>query len=229
MLRKYGGDIKNIALDTGYNTPAICKRISDDGKTMFAPYQRTKGRKGQIKKKEFEYDKEHDCYVCPVGHILKYSTTDREGYRQYKSNPKECETCPLREQCTKSKNMTKVITRHVWQDYKDAVDERRLTEEFNDIYPKRKESIERVFADCKEQHNLRFTRLKGLKRNQHQVLMIFACHNLKKMANWSWDINQSMAKTHSNILVFCIKIQNIIKDKIKRKWHPYLNTTLSTI
>ena len=229
MLRKYGDDIQNMALDTGYNVPAICKRISDDGKKMFAPYQRARGQKGQIKKKEFEYDKEYDYYICPVGQILKYSTTDREGYRQYKSNPKECATCPLREQCTKSNNMTKVITRHIWQEYKDEVNERRLTEEFKDIYPKRKESIERVFADCKEQHNLRFTRVKGLKRNQHQVLMIFACHNLKKMANWSWDINQSMAKAKSNLLKFYIKIQNLTKMKIKRKWYSYLNTTLSTI
>ena len=80
--------------------------------------------------------------------------------------------------------MTKVLTRHVWQDYKDEVNERRFTDEFKDIYPLRKENIERTFADCKEQHNLRFTRLTGLKKNQHQVLMIFTCHNLKKMANY---------------------------------------------
>ena len=114
-------------------------------------------------------------------------------------------------------------------DLSSATKTNLFAKEFKDIYPKRKESIERVFADCKEQHNLRFTRVKGLKRNQHQVLMIFACHNLKKMANWSWDINQSMAKAKSNLLKFYIKIQNLTKMKIKRKWYSYLNTTLSTI
>ncbi len=50
------------------------------------------------------------------------------------------------------------------------------------MYPNRKQSIERVFADGKEKHGLRYTRLKGLKKNQHQIMMIFGCHNLKKMA-----------------------------------------------
>ncbi|KIU05468.1 ISBma2-like transposase [Bacillus subtilis] len=44
---------------------------------------------------------------------LTYSTTDRKGYRSYKSNPEICSSCPLLENCTKSKNRQKVITRHV--------------------------------------------------------------------------------------------------------------------
>jgi hypothetical protein len=36
---------------------------------------------------------------------------DVEGYREYKSNPKECVNCPLLNQCTKSKNHQRVITR----------------------------------------------------------------------------------------------------------------------
>lgn len=63
----------------------------------------------------------------------------------------------------------------------------RHTPEWKEIYPQRKESIEPVFGDCKEHHNLRYTRLRGLKRNQHQSLMIFASHNLKRMARWRWN------------------------------------------
>lgn len=42
------------------------------------------------------------------------------------------------------------------------MDEIRHTPEWKELYPKRKESIERVFGDCKEHHNLRYTRLRGL-------------------------------------------------------------------
>ena len=39
----------------------------------------------------------------------------------------------------------------------------------------------RVFADSKENHGMRFTRLKRLERNQHESLIIFSNHNLKKL------------------------------------------------
>lgn len=78
----------------------------------------------------------------------------------------------------------------MWEKYREeVVDEIRHTVKWKEIYPKRKESIERVFGDCKECHNLRYTRVRGLQKNQHQALMIFACHNLKRMTRWSWKIS----------------------------------------
>lgn len=113
---------------------------------------------------------------------MHYVTTNRERYRIYKSNPKDCEGCPFLSQCTKSKNQEKVITRHVWESYKEEANHIRHTDEWKKIYPQRKETIERVFADAKENHGMRFTRLRGLERNQHESLIIFSCHNLKKLA-----------------------------------------------
>ncbi|MCY8425086.1 transposase, partial [Bacillus vallismortis] len=52
----------------------------------------------------FHYDSEKDRYICPNQQTLTYSTTDRKGYRSYKSNPETCFACPLLEQCTRSKN-----------------------------------------------------------------------------------------------------------------------------
>lgn len=118
--------------------------------------------------------------------IIKYSTTNKKGYREYKSNPKDCRECPLRNKCTESKNMTKVVMRHVWAGYVEEVEEIRYTDKWKEIYKIRKESIERVFGECKEKHNLRFTRLRGLRKNKHQGELIFACHNLRKMAGWLW-------------------------------------------
>ena len=120
----------------------------------------------------------------PNDKTLYYTTTNKEGYRQYKSEARDCENCPFKSQCTKSK--VKTITRHIWENFVEQANELRYTEEWKEIYPLRKQSIERVFADCKENFGLRFKRLKELKKNQQQGLMIFACHNLKKMALWNW-------------------------------------------
>lgn len=181
---KYGYLIKNVSLDAGYMTPATCRAIVQNDQIPYMPYKRPKIKKGFFKKYEYVYDEEYDCYLCPNDKILMYATTTRNGYRQYKSDPKDCKDCPLRNKCTKSKNMTKVIERHLWEEFREYADEIRHTLEWKEIYPQRKETIERVFADCKENNGLRFTRLKGLKKNQQNAWLIFACHNLKKMSLW---------------------------------------------
>lgn len=70
----------------------------------------------------------------------------------------------------------------MWEEYIELANEIRHTLERKEIYPLRKETIERVYADCKEKHGLRFTRLRGLKKNQQESLIIFGCHNLSKLA-----------------------------------------------
>ena len=43
--------------------------------------------------------------------IILYSTTDRNGYRIYKSKRSLCQNCPSLERCTKSKRKQKTIER----------------------------------------------------------------------------------------------------------------------
>ena len=54
------------------------------------------------------------------------------------------------------------------------------------IYAQRKETIERVFADAKEKHAMRYTHHRGLAAVTRWVRLKFAAMNLKKLANWSW-------------------------------------------
>ena len=223
LSEEYKDKIKNICLEAGYITPAICKMILENGQKMYAPYKRPVTKKGYMKKYDYVYDEKYDCYICPNIKILEYSTTNKQGYKEYKSNPKDCEGCSLREKCIQSKNHQKVITRHMWEKYREeVVDEIRHTVKWKEIYPKRKESIERVFGDCKEHHNLRYTRVRGLQKNQHQALMIFACHNLKRMARWSWKIStKSIIKR---------MISTFFRTyEANEKWYPVWSTTLSTI
>ncbi|WP_419465590.1 transposase [Bhargavaea massiliensis] len=70
--------------------------------------------------------------MCPNGQELRYATTNKQGYRKYKSNGAKCAGCPLLAQCTQSQNHVKVITRHVWQDYLDQAEAIRLT-----FYPRK--------------------------------------------------------------------------------------------
>lgn len=234
LIEEYGDEIENVCLDSGYNTPAICKKIKDSKKEALMLYSRQKGKKDKdlFKKKEFEYNKANDCYVCPTGEILELKTVDKQGYKIYKSNKKSYETCPLREQCTKSKSHQKVITRHIWQDYKDEINIKRYEEIFKTEYPKRKQTVERIFADCKEQHGLRYTRVRGLEKNTNQALLIFACHNLKKMSIWNWEKSKNtkkIKKDNIDIVIYNRKILKIVKNWTKKVISLFRHTTLSTI
>ena len=59
------------------------------------------------------------------------------------------------------------------------------TEVWQDIYARRKETIERAFADAKEKHGMRYTHHRGLARVTRWVRLKFAAMNLKKLAIWS--------------------------------------------
>ena len=84
----------------GYKTPAIAKLLIDEGIEPVFPYTRWMTKEGFFRKHEYVYDEHYDCYICPEDHVLNYSTTNREGYREYKSCPACCESCPSLEKCT---------------------------------------------------------------------------------------------------------------------------------
>ena len=68
----------------------------------------------------------------------------------------------------------------------DLVEDLRRTELGKEIYARRKETVERVFADAKEKHAMRYTHHRGLTRVKNWVRLKYAAMNLKKLAEWSW-------------------------------------------
>lgn len=175
---------KAVAVDAGYKTPAIMKKIFDSERIPCIPYKRPMTKEGFFKKYEYIYDEYYDCILCPANQVLKYATTNRDGYREYKSDPAVCRECPKRAQCTHSKSCQKVVARHIWEPYMEAAEEYRYTPLYKAIYDLRKETIERVFGDVKEKHGMRYTQLRGLLKVKMQAALTFACMNLKKLATW---------------------------------------------
>ncbi|WP_110927143.1 IS1182 family transposase [Bacillus massiliglaciei] len=176
-----------VAADAAYKTPAITKFLFEHEIQPVLPYTRPKTKDGFLRKHDYVYDEYYDCYLCPEGQVLKYSTTTKEGKRQYKSNPVQCANCPLLAQCTNSKEHRQIIERHIWAQYVEEADHLRHQNDIKQIYARRKETIERVFADAKEKHGMRWTTLRGIKKLSMQAMLTFAAMNLKKLANWTWQ------------------------------------------
>jgi len=180
-------DANFIVMDAGYKTPWIAKKILDDERVPILPYTRYKGNSEHYKPWEYTYDPKLDTYTCPHGGVLRHTTTDRNGERTYRTAPKACANCPFKNHCGANEKGQKILTRHIWQEYLDLVEQLRKTDRGRQIYEKRKETIERVFADAKERHAMRYTQHRGLARVTNWVRLKFAAMNLKKLATWAWN------------------------------------------
>lgn len=170
-----------IIADSGYKTPSIAKLLLDNEVSPVFPYTRPHGKKGNLRPNDFIYDSHYNCYLCPENQVLSYATTNRSGYREYKSDPEICGSCPLLGICTDSKTHQKVVTRHIWKDYLEICEDIRHQSGMKELYKQRKQSIERLFGTAKEYHNLRYTREIGKSKMKNKVGLTLACLNLKKL------------------------------------------------
>ena len=180
-------EIEEVVTDAGYKTPWISKKVLDDKRIPVLPYKRPMGKENFFKPYEYVYDKYYDCVVCPENQILNYSATNREGYREFKSKGYICKSCPSRYKCTENSKCEKTVTKHIRDDYLDKVEDIRHTPKYKDLYDRRKETIERVFADAKEKHAMRYTPYRGLSQVTNWVRLKFAAMNLKKFAIHRWN------------------------------------------
>lgn len=178
-------EVEVVVADAGYKTPWIAKKVFDSGRIPSLPYRRPMTKDFGHKWWEYVYDEHNDWIICPEYKELPYVTTNRDGYREYKSYGLICEKCPTREQCTRSRNCRKTVTRHIWQGYLERAEDVRHSPLGRATYGLRSQKIERVFADAKEKYGMRYTLHRGLDRVTNWVRLKFAAMNLKKLALWA--------------------------------------------
>ena len=147
---KHYPEHKIVAADSAYKTPWICKRIFESGRILTSAYTRPKTKAGNHPWYTYVYDEYFDDVICPEYKVLHYSTTNRNGYREYKSRPYLCKDCPTRAMCTQNAKYEKTVSRHIWQRFVEMAEDVRHTPIYRDIYKLRQQKIERVFADAKE-------------------------------------------------------------------------------
>lgn len=182
QISKFGFETEYVGLDAGYNTNIISRDLSKMGILAAMGYRRGCQQKGKYSKHKFRYLPEWDVYICPERCYLRYRTTTGIGYREYISDENHCGCCARREECLAEKQKFKVLRRHVWEGYRDEMYEFTHTEQGKKIYARRKETIERSFADSKELHGLRYCRMRGLAKVSEQCLLTAAVQNMKKIA-----------------------------------------------
>lgn len=174
--------IVQAGVDAGYNTLQNLHLLRQRRIQAAVAHHRHPGPKGLMGKWRFQYDASKGAYRCPGKQWLSYVTTTRDGYQVYRSDATVCTTCPLLSQCTRSATKQKVIHRHLYEHLREEAREFLKTELGQYLAQRRRETVERSFADAKELHGLRYARYRGRKRVQHQCLVSAMAQNLKKLA-----------------------------------------------
>lgn len=182
QINRFGFNVRYVSLDAGYFTNHICRGIVDKKITPVIAYRLDPHVKGKYTKNKFTYVKEWDAYACEGKQFLTYKTTTRDGYKEYCCNEDTCNACPKKHLCLSDKVKFRTIRRHVWEEYKDINVSFIKTNKGRSIYKRRKETIERSFADSKNWHGLRYCRMRGIKNVSEQCLLTAAVQNMKKIA-----------------------------------------------
>ena len=172
---------KYMGLDAGYHSAWIAHLLETNGIQGVIGYRRHTHKTDTYGKYRFNYNYDYDFYTCPAHQRLYWKTTTREGYRQYFCDSKTCVQCPRRTECFGKSMSRRMVERHVWQDALDEVMLFTKTSQGKRIYNRRKETIERSFAEAKVNHGLRFARMLGIKNMREQCFLTAAVQNIKRL------------------------------------------------
>lgn len=138
QVERFGFNVGAVGLDAGYATPAVAKGLEDRSRGVTGYRNPNPPKPGMMRKSAFAYEAEAEGYRCPQGQLLAYATTDRDGYRHYRSDPAICRTCPLLASCTANAKAIRTLTRHLWADHRERADALRLTPKGKAIYRRRR-------------------------------------------------------------------------------------------
>ena len=172
---------RHMTGDTKYGTTDNIVALEREHIQAYVPIADLTQRTPFFRPSDFQYDATRDVYVCPAGkelHFCQRQTTERS--RRYRARAKDCNHCPLKAQCTTSKE-GRSLCRSVDEEVLDRVRGYHETEAYKKAYRKRTVWVEPLFAEGKDWHGMRRFRLRLLWRVNCEALMRAAGQNLKRL------------------------------------------------
>jgi transposase len=194
--------------DTNYHNQSNLKKCQEEKLDAYIPdlkfrsrdprfanqprYQPQKGKKFVLA--DFKYDSQKDHYICPNGKVLKLNVKkhiqDRNIYRRYMADAKDCSRCSLKSRCFYRKN-TKRRTLDVpigadKTNFSKAMLKKIESNKGRKIYPQRMAIVEPVFANIRARKRMDWFSLRGKIKVNIQWLLYCMVHNIEKIANYGF-------------------------------------------
>jgi DNA-binding transcriptional MerR regulator len=174
-----------VAADAGYHNGSEVVECEAKGITPYAPKPKTSSKndhKGLFTKEAFTYSAERDGYRCPAGEWLGFSTqTEVKGRTlRYYANHRACAGCPLREQCTESKQGRRIM-RTPEEERLEAMAERM--QKRPELMLQRKSTVEHPYGTMKWWWDGGYFLLRGLEKVRGEFSLMTLAYNLRRVLN----------------------------------------------
>ena len=198
---------KIFTADTNYHNQSTLEKCQDEKLDAYIPdrkfrtrdkrfatqhrYQSRQGKKFVLQ--DFAYDEAQDGYICPNDKVLKLKVKkliqDRNIYRRYMADAKDCSCCSLAFRCIHRKNAKRrtldVPSGAADNYFSMAMLGKVDSEKGRKIYPQRMAIVEPVFANIRSQKRMdRFT-LRGKIKVNIQWMLYCMVHNIEKITNYA--------------------------------------------
>jgi len=170
--------------DSGYADTEELEKIDKRGIKVIVPSQRQASKKEPkpFGKVNFQYDSQKDCYICPQGHVLRYTHFDKG--RKHKvyviSDRSLCFRCRYFGICTRSKSGRKVIRLHN-EEIREKLEAQYGEPESQEIYKLRMQKVELPFGHIKRNLKVNAFLLRGLDGVKAEMSLLASCFNITRM------------------------------------------------
>lgn len=151
---------------------------------------------GTFSRSDFTFDKQNDVYICPTGKRLSSSgRVNSDNFFRYLASTYDCGPCPFKPKCC-PKTPQRKISRHIYEDARDAARSILRTEEYETSRRNRK-IVEMLFAHLKRILKLGRLRLRGPNGASDEFLLAATAQNLRKLAKLRYKPPPDITNLHS--------------------------------
>jgi transposase len=172
---------QQVTGDKKYGTEENLVAIEDQGIRAYIPSPDLDHSTAFFSTDRFRYEADRDVYICPAGKDLRFDRAhSTERSLRYRARAKDCNHCPLKAECTTSKQ-GRSLCRSIDEEVLDRVRGYHETEAYKKAFRKRSVWIEPLFAEGKDWHGMRRFRLRELWRVNCEGLMRATGQNLKRL------------------------------------------------
>ncbi len=184
-----------IVADSGYGSEENYQYLADEQINALVKYNTFyKETTARFKKKypfhpnSLHYNEEQDYYVCPMGQKMHNMGTSKRktasGYEQTytRYQAQNCQGCPLRSQCHKSKENRIISISHKLKQFKAQAREKLDSPEGIEERKRRNVEVEAAFGILKHNHHFRRLMLRGNEKVEVEVGLHAIAHNCRKLA-----------------------------------------------
>ena len=189
-IKETTGDLPDkMSLDNGYMSGNNLEAFEDKeidvyiatGKGEKKDQRAIEDSNRKIKKSDFTYNEDRDCFVCPAGKLLKLKSVNSDGKKLYQAVKAECDSCPYQARCCTSKRgNSRTISTDDKEPLRWKMNKKMEQESSKEIYKKRKKIVEPVFGQIKN-NGFRGFSLRGYEKGSGEFSLACTVHNFKKI------------------------------------------------